>query len=368
MTLDALREQLAIRYSEDLYLGYGKGFLYHFVYGYKRFIIEIVRTLLALIRYPASRLTMNAPSISIFATYNQKKALKGLHRYNGVSEDLAYIYNLSFGFNLVRLAVWISKLFIFPFSLAISKNKEGEYFSCNTFGMKLYNNLLIRRMQSSGVNRISLSNDHAGDIFILSLLLRRNEDIEVVYVQHGAVKDSFPSNEFDYIYVVDDHTKRIYERLSTNEAVRIFVMEEDSLKSQEKLDPVDILVCFSHQFYIANTITLFRFLSKSDYTPVFVRFHPSDRLAGIKLKFIALFCRVSLSSGDVPFEKDFLRSRVVISASSSLLKDAVSKHISQNLVWYKPIGLAWDYYNLESQLSVADNVSDLEYQIGRLVR
>ncbi|WP_156495151.1 hypothetical protein, partial [Oleiphilus sp. HI0128] len=356
MTLKFLLEQLSIRYSKELYLGYGRSDLYHFLYGYKRFIIEIIRCLLAVLRYPCRKSRISTDTISVYATNNQRKALSSIEGELETKHDSLDIYDISIWFNAARLAVWTSKLFIFPFMFFLSDKREGVYFTCNMRGMVFYNRLLISKIKARGVGTVCISNDHAGDIFIISLLLREVKGIKVVYVQHGAVKDSFPSNQFDSIYVLDNETRDIYRRLSVNDSVDIVVMEQESLQPEYSAVPIDVLVCFSHQFYIVKTITLFRYLSKQSDSSIFVRFHPSDKLAGLKLKVLMLICRVSLSSCDLPFDKDFSRARVVISASSSLLKDAYAKKLAENLIWYKPIGLSWDYYNLESELSVAKNI------------
>jgi len=365
--LKMLKEQMAIRYSKELYLGYGKGVIYHFFYGYKRFLIEILRCFITLFRYPMHRSKIYTEKVSICATNNQRKALLGMPKESNLSDDPIHIYNISFVFNVTRLVVWVSKLFIFPFIFVFSDKREGAYFCCNTLGMAFYNRLLINKLQASGVKTICISNDHAGDIFIISLLLREVENIRVVYVQHGAVKNSFPRNHFDLIYVLDEEAKDVYKHLSLNERVEIHVLQEDSSHSDLKLEAVDVLVCFSHQFYLLKTVSLFSYLSRTGYSSILVRFHPSDRLVRLKLLFIGIFCRVSLSGGDIGFEKDFSRSRIILSASSSLLKDSVTKGISHNLVWYKPIGLTWDYYSLEDQLLVATNTSELEGIVGQIV-
>ena len=233
MNLEQIKKQLEIRYSKDLYLGFNRSSLYHFLYAYKRFVIEIVRSFYWVLKsFVKSKRDTNNESVALFSTLNQKKALlkaKELGVYNG---DVLQLNLLSKSFCFKRLLVWIAKACTYPFLFFQSNCKQGLYFTSLTVLMVWYNKVLKERLLTNTVENLYISNDHAGDIFILSILLRDvTEQISVSYVQHGAVKAEFPINYFDKVYVYDEIYKNVYKRLCKSEAITIEVLQNLNSKS-----------------------------------------------------------------------------------------------------------------------------------------
>ena len=75
---------------------------------------------------------------------------------------------------------------------------------------------------------------------------------------------------------------------------------------------------------------------------------------------IRLFVRkATLSSSLNDYGYDFDRAKYVFCASSSLILDAFNEGYSDKLVWVKPFGLTWDYYDLERDLNVVHSTSEI---------
>ncbi len=360
-TMKRIRELIDIRYSKDLYLGYGKSNTYHFFYGLKRILIEIVRSLMYFFS-SLRKVEVSKPELAVYSTSNQKRAISRLIEVEGRSTELVEICELSTVFCFLRFFVWSFKLVFYPVFFIASKNKEGVYFSCFTSGMVFYNLFLRRSLINRNVESLIISNDHAGDIYILSILIRGCKSIHVTYVQHGAAKREFPENYFDSIYVNSNEYLGVYKGLAQNKDVSILVLDLDVAKfSKGRLRKVDFLVCFSHQFHILAVIHLFKSINKLEGKTIRVRFHPSDRFIKAKTVFINSFSKsVTITSQEYSYKADFSSAEVIICASSSLLLDGYNDGCWGRLIWYKPIGLQWDYYNLSDKIDVLETKQELE--------
>jgi len=354
-----LIEHLSQRYSEHLYLGYYKSSIYHFFYGYKRILIEVIKSVVSLLNIFKKKNLISA--IGIYSTNNQLKALTnskeaGIHDANLINVNI-----LSFKSALLRLLVWILKFFLYPLIFIFSKKKQGLYFFMMPYLMQLYCRQVVNKLVARNVDRVYLSNDHSGDIFIISILLRDIPSISVSYIQHGAVKKEFPINYFDEVYVYDRKYADIYKNLCKNKNVRIYINQAiEKGDSFEDLTNIDILICLSHQFPIFAIFKALRLLIANDISNMGIRFHPSDRLAKIKYQMLSLFfSELIYCDPKVSYINDFGRSAYILCASSSLLIDSYEKGFSEKLIWVKPFGLKWDYYNLEGKIITVDLVSKL---------
>lgn len=360
MNNSELKKELALRYKKELYLGYSKGSLYHFVYAYKRFVIEILKSFVWLIDSFFARKTQ--AFVGVYATNNQLKVLKNA-KSNGVANcELVKVSSVSFSASFMRLLCWTLKFLFYPFFFVFSKNKVSLYFTLFSPLLKFYNHRVVCKLLSNDVSEVYLSNDHAGDIFVMSILLRGKKDVKVIYIQHGAVKNEFPVNYFDEIIVYSEEYKAIYKKLSLNPKVKINVNPSIQGSVQvEELEHLDYLICLSHQFHYLKLVkVLTKMTSKSSLT-VAIRFHPSDKLASIKYFSLKVFYpNLILSSPTTPFMYDFERANSVLCASSSLLIDAYNSGLSDKLVWVKEFGLTWDYYDLENKIKVINRLDEID--------
>lgn len=348
-----LVKELKIRYGKDLYLGYHKSIGYHFFYGYKRIILELFKSLIFLVR-STQRVKIES-EVCIYATDNQKKALNNAKKGNIHSAKLIHVNIVSFKAAFLRLAVWKIKFFIYPLAFLCSRQKQGLYFFMLPALMKIYCDQVITALISYGSKKVYISNDHTGDIYIISIMLRKIPEVAVSYIQHGSVKKEFPSNFFDEIYVYDKKYKEIYEKLALNQDVKIYINKDiENSGLVDNLPKLDILICLSHQFPIFQIIKYLR-LSRYGSKSVGVRFHPSDRLS--KLKYFVLFVfypKLIYCDSNFSYIDDFNRADKILSASSSLLIDAYHKGFAKKLVWVKSFGLSWDYYELNNKIEIID--------------
>lgn len=363
MTLEEIKQQLHIRYSKALYLGYGRSNWYHFFYGYKRILLEVVKSFLAISRFDKLCVSNECNSIAVFSTSNQKKSLKKAIAHGLFKAELVDIFKISTMFNLKRLITWVVKLFIFPILFILEKNKEGAYLYSLMTLMVWYNKSLLDKLNKYSINEIAVSNDHSGDVFILTMLLRTQPQVGVIYVQHGAAKPEFPENYFSKIFVYDPRYVEVYTALSKKTGV--IISSSDYMRAEEKplLDKIDALICLSHQFKPLELIRLLKKLNNAGFSVIKIRLHPSDRLRVVKVSFLNLFFAVSISDSEVDYIHDFKRARLVVCASSSLLLDAYNNKCSDNLVWLKSIGLEWDYYSLTGKIRFAEDVGSLNLEI-----
>ena len=360
MNNEELKKQLNIRYSEALYLGYNKSNLYHFIYAYKRIIIEVIKSYIACFKSLPSVKTNN--ELAIYATNNQKKALTNAKLAGVFDGEIININQLSFKASLVKLFTWKLKFICYPFAFILSNNKQGLYFTLLPSLMRLYCRLYIEKSIKYNNVKIFLSNDHAGDIFIISIILRYKNHVKTVYIQHGAVKEEFPINYFDEIYVYDKRYEDIYKGLSKNTKCQIIVderIDKPQINSKE-LEAVESLICLSHQFPMLNIIKGIKLLSQQGHKSLAIRFHPSDKLAYMKFFILkTIFRKLILSSPMVPYIEDFNRAEKVYCASSSLLIDAFENGFADKLVWVKPFGLEWDYYSLSGKIRTIKSMDAL---------
>lgn len=354
------KRELEIRYSEELYLGYSKGNIYHFFYAYKRIIIEIMKSFVWLF---GSLFAKDKPAfIGIYATNNQLKALKNA-KYCGVANcELFKISSVSFCAGLMRLLCWILKFMFYPFFFIFSNKKASLYFTLFSTILRMYNARVVSNLLANNVSKIYLSNDHAGDIFVISILLRELKDITVVYIQHGAVKNEFPVNYFDEIFVYSEEYRAIYSKLSLNPRVKINVNSNIQGNVQvEELNPVDYLFCLSHQFPYLKIASVLKKMSSKISLRVAIRFHPSDKFALLKFYLLKVFySNLILSTSATPYKYDFERAKIVLCASSSLLIDAYNSGLSDKLLWVKEFGLSWDYYDLENKIRVINRLDEID--------
>lgn len=359
MNNSELREQLNIRYTEALYLGANKGNCYHFIYAYKRIFIELFKSILGCFRSLKSPVL--GKELAIYATNNQKKALTNAKLAKLYDGELIHINTLSFKAAVFRLMTWFLKFVCYPLAFIFSDRKAGLYFTLFTSLMRKSCELTIEDIAKLGKVKIFLSNDHAGDIFIITILLRNKPNIQVAYVQHGAVKADFPNNYFDEVYVYDEYYADIYRGLSKSESVKICVnslIERPGV--QVVLDEIDFLICLSHQFPFLSIRKALSILLIRKERRVAIRFHPSDSLASFKYRLLKLyFKRLEVSPSNVAYTDDFKRAKSVLCASSSLLIDAYNKGFPNKIVWVKPFGLSWDYYNLSEKVKVINKVEEL---------
>lgn len=348
-----LVKELKIRYGKDLYLGYHKSIGYHFFYGYKRIIIELFKSFFYLFKIVKKHNYGN--ELGIYSTKNQFKALNNARKAQIHDSELIHVNNLSFKSASYRLIVWFIKLLLYPLVFFSNNHKQGVYFFMLPSLMRIYCKQVIKVLVSRGVKKVYISNDHAGDIYIISIILRKIPEIAVSYVQHGSVKKEFPSNFFDEVYVYDKKYAEIYKKLCSKQDVKIYVNKNiEYSKLDDNLPKLDILICLSHQFPIFQIIKYLR-LTRYGSKSVGVRFHPSDRFS--KLKYFVLFGlhpRLVFCDSNVSYADDFNRSNKILSASSSLLIDAYHNGFSHKLVWVKSFGLSWDYYNLNNKIKTID--------------
>jgi len=359
-----VKEQVAIRYGKELYVLAEKNATYHFLYAYKRFSIEIVKSIYFLCRILKNgSVPLKRGSLALYNTDNQKKALESVYMMvtGGLSSKPIDLYCFSITFVWLRLISWICAVFCYPFYFLCCKNRPALY-DIICIKIKIYAmNKLISLLISKGVKEVFISNDHCGDIFLLSILLRDIESIKVVYAQHGSAKKEFPENYFHRIIVYDTLYKSIYEKLSMNPSVKIDVIERLGRKENtyEELESLDILICLSHQFRVLNLLKLVSMIKRKNIRKVAVRFHPSDNLARYKLAILRMMHPIELSSSSISFEQDFGRASTILCASSSLLLDAYNLKITENMYWLKGLGLEWDYYKLQHKINVIDDMLQL---------
>lgn len=359
MTNKEWREAVEIRYSKALYLGFGRSDFYHFLYGYKRIFIEVLKSFVYIFLSLGAFGQRKGRSVSLYVTKNQRKAIDRLTMVGVDCGCVIPLYKLSVTANVLRFFVWVSKLVLFPFCFLTARHREGAYFSSLAYGMRLYAKVLGMELSRAGVERVCISNDHAGDIYLLTLALRDIPSVYVIYVQHGAVKPEFPVNYFDLIYVYSEQYVDVYKKLSLNPQVVIVVIPE-SVGSRAGLSNLDFLVCFSHSFRLVNSVKLMRLFKSRAPISVGVRFHPSDRFALIKYRLLALFYPVELSPDLLSFEADSMRADRLICASSSLLLDVFNSSYANKLIWLKSIGLEWDYYDLSDKICTISSVGELD--------
>jgi hypothetical protein len=356
-----LKKCIEYRYQKELYAGYDKSTVYHFFYGYKRLFIELVKSLFYVLIYLKHSLDFKKePSLSvgIYNTNNQKKALLSLKEAQGLDFSLEHISTISITYSLMRTFAWLVKLLIYPLSFVFASNKAGIFHGSQVLLLYLYNKILMKKLVKS-YSDLYISNDHSGDIYILSILVRKS-NLRVSYVQHGAVKLEFPSNHFDVIYVQNGYYQDIYKKLALRQTVEIIEYPIPVVQNSEH-ENVDVLIAFSHQFHPLQSVMLVKRLKLLKKTTV-LRFHPSDRLAFFKYRFLKIFNSSLLysSANRLTFWDDFNRSTWQVCASSSLLLDIYRHNKGITLIWYKPIGLSWDYYNLSDKLKVVNNIEGLE--------
>lgn len=348
-----LVKELKKRYSSDLYHAYHKSTGYHFLYGYKRIIIELIKSLNFLVR-SIHRVKIKS-EVCIYATDNQKKALNNAKKAKIHSAVLIHVNTVSFKAALLRVAVWNIKFLIYPLAFLCVRQKQGLYFFMLPALMKIYCGQVIKALLAYGVEKVYISNDHSGDIYIISIMLRNIPKVGVSYIQHGSVKKEFPSNFFDEIYVYDEKYREIYEKLALNPGVEIYINKGiQNSRLDESLPELDILICLSHQFPILQLIKYLK-LNRDGNKSVGVRFHPSDRFS--KLKYFVLFVfypKLIFSDSNISYIDDFNRSCQILSASSSLLIDAYQNGFAKKIVWVKSFGLSWDYYELNNKIKIID--------------
>jgi len=360
--LKNLREQVNYRYQKELYAGFSKPAIYHFIYGYFRIIIEVLKTFSYFFLYVKSVAFKKrgfCKPIALYNTHNQKKALLNLRDSENLQFEIYHISQISLTYIYFRFFTWIIKLFFFPISFLMAGNRSGAFHSSFIWFVALYNQILLIKIEKK-ITDLYISNDHVGDIFILSILARSSE-VKVHYVQHGAVKPEFPVNYFDSIYVQNTYYRDIYSRLAKNESVKIVVCNADyGNPSVDYFEKVDVLIAFSHQFYLIPSIRLVKKIRDFEKVAV-IRFHPSDRLALFKYRILRLFnSNILYSAADqLSLWEDFDRSSIQICASSSVLLDAYKRDGGKSLIWYKPIGLKWDYYDLGDKLNVVSTIEEL---------
>jgi len=354
---ESLREAIEVRYGKDLYHSFERSNIYHFAYAYKRFLIEIVKTLLGLLKPRPVLLVTTA--LGLYSTQNQHKALLNAVSAGYVDSLLIPLDRLSRRAMMIRLLVWLAKPFAYPFYFVRSRHRPALYQTCLLYGMQTYARAYVDKLEKLGVEKLYISNDHAGDIYLLSLLIRRNLGIAVDYVQHGAVQPTFPVNYFHNIYVYSEKYAEIYRTLAQNPDVCIIVDPVLAGAVSEDLPRLDLLICFSHQFPIGPSIALMRALSNVKDVSAAARFHPSDRFAKFKLVLLRLFHPVQFSDPTVNYMADFSRAKWVVCASSSLLPDAVDKGFGPRLIWARQLGLKWDYYGLQGKVREVSDATEV---------
>lgn len=358
-----LKGQIEYRYGKALYANFNQPLYFHFIYGYFRIAIEIFKTLVFFCTFIKEYTTSgknNFNSVGLYNTKNQRNALMKLRKTAGLNFALCNISNISILYISIRLFTWVIKFVFYPLSFLMARCKSGIFHSSMVLLVYWYNLLLLRYLEKR-VSNLYISNDHVGDVFILSILARSSK-INVHYVQHGAVKPEFPVNYFNTIYVHNRYYHDIYSKLSKNDSVNIVIYKnDDNIQSGVRPRKVDILIIFSHQFYLIPSALLIRKVFESRKVSA-VRFHPSDRFALVKYRVLKLFNFNLLysSSDQLSVEQDFERASIQICASSSVLLDAYRRNGAKYLIWYQPIGLKWDYYNLSSKLNVVSSLEGLK--------
>ena len=75
----------------------------------------------------------------------------------------------------------------------LSSHRQGLYFFMFPSLMKFYCNRIVDALIVNNIENVYISNDHSGDIYIISIILREIPEISVSYIQHGAVKKEFPT-------------------------------------------------------------------------------------------------------------------------------------------------------------------------------
>lgn len=359
----SLKEAISIRYGKDLYHNYGRSSSYHFIYAYKRFFIEIAKTLFGLLK---SRPAIAAiESIGLYSTHNQQKALRNATRAGHCNALLLPLDKLSRKALVLRLLVWSTKPLIYPFCFIFSKNRPALYQTCLLSGMVRYTREYANRLDQLGVRNLWISNDHAGDIYLLSILVRENLNLTVNYVQHGAVKPTFPENHFNNIYVYSEKYAEVYRSLARKPDVQIIIDQSLSGVTENHLPNIDLLVCFSHHFPLVASTALMLELRKLTGIKVAVRFHPSDRLFRIKWFMLRLFHPINISDSSVTYTSDFSRAKLVLCASSSLLPDAVERGLGNRLIWARQLGLGWDYYGLHGKIKEVSSAREVTKLLNR---
>jgi hypothetical protein len=358
MNSSDLAQQIKIRYSKNLYASYDKGALYHFFYGYKRIFIEVVKSVIYCVQ--SVKHLDHGNTLAMFATDNQFKALSNAKISDVHNASLVRANTLSSKFAFQRLVVWGIKFFIYPLFFLISHDKQGVYMSMLPSLMKLYCNQLVAFLVAKNIEKVYISNDHSGDIFIISILLRDTPQVAVSYIQHGAVKNEFPINFFDEVTVYNARYAEIYRTLCHKPSVKICVIEDiEQPKFSEKLLKLDVLICLSHEFKMFE-IMRYLLLIGPRTLAVGVRFHPSDRLSRFKYRLLKRgYPALVLSDSKISYIYDFGRSNLILAASSSLLLDGYLNGFSEKLVWVKSLGQKWDYYGLKGKIKVVDSFLEL---------
>lgn len=292
--------------------------------------------------------------LGLYETRNQHKALQQLA--DAKQPDLILLTTFKLDFWLSVQMTFYTAITICLYVVKIWWVREYAALH-DVIMIKQRAQALLKAIGRIEPDRLVVSNDHQGQIFWIGFLLSK-QGLPVEYVQHGKVKETFPTNYFSHCYVRDDAAKDIYQNqlcLNRNVAFTLLPEQGNSLDAGLPVD-LHILIALSHQFNLLETRRTIR-ASKKIYglgMPVSLRFHPSDRLARAKSLACAIgFKCVSMDSSTSPFLEAFKRCEVALCASSSILAEAAELD-PHRVIWIKSLGLEWDYYDLSETISIYD--------------
>lgn len=335
------KSELSIRFKEEIYFPSRLPLFKHFVYAYGRALKNLVRSIIWLFYSKTS--VAGDSAIGVYATENQKIAVARLDCQAAHISSISRLATaLLFLSNLLRF-VLLPILYIFKDRLS---SFELSFVRFDFYAVQI----ILRKIEKYGITSVILSNDHAGPVFYLSILLR-NSPTRCIFVQHGDLKLSFPSNTFEELWVRDNASLKIAKKLCSNVAAKFHLLPEKTCQPQK---PCDVLIILSHPFRLFALLKLKRTI-KSRYpntTLVLVRFHPSTRFKMFKRKIVE-FIGFEISECE-ELKADILRCKICIGAMSSALREAVDLKNNGDVIWSKNLGLSWDYYGLSNSLEVLD--------------
>lgn len=331
------KDELATRFKMEIYFPSRLPILKHFFYAYGRTLKNLARTIIWLFcsKKPMKK---NRP-LGIFATENQKLALERLDC------DVIHIGSVSFIASVIFIIANLLRFIMFPIIYFWGDRLSSFELSFVRLDF-LAVNIILHKIGKNGIFSVMLSNDHAGPIYYLSIILR-NSVIKCSFVQHGDLKPAFPYNSFDELWLRDTASLAIARKLCLNSSANFYLIPD----IPPEVDVyVDVLVLLSHPFRIVELIKLKKRISERypKFKSIIIRFHPSSRFKAMKHKIVTFIgYEVSICKD---LRADILRSKICIGAMSSALREAVELKNNTEVKWCKEIGLDWDYYDLSKQI------------------
>jgi len=298
--------------------------------------------------------------LGLYTTRNQQIALDRLKQ--GLRPELCNIplYRIDSRLSLKMVGLVAAALVLYPFAFPFARNPHSLHDQL-LLGAKL--KALLSGLMRLQPEVIVVSNDHQGEVFWLSFAWARLGR-EVHYVQHGTVTPDFPHNYFSACYLRDPQTAALYRtELCRRADVRVVTVPElaDETGGAPSSARPFVLVALSHRYHWRETRRVLVLLSRlvPHGTEIRLRFHPSDRFAGLKFLMSTFGLKsVRMDRGHRPFLAIYREAVLTISARSSVLAEAAATG-RQTIIWLKSLGLPDDYYRLAGRIPALDDTKAL---------